>query len=146
FDETSFAKIEVSGPDAASFLDYVCDNRVARRIGAVTYTQALNRRGGIEADFTVTRTDDDVFLVITGTAYGTHDMAWLRKQARRRAVDVRIADVTGMYCCYALWGPQAREILGSLTTVDLSDKAFGFMTSQETTVGHVPVRALRVTF
>jgi 4-methylaminobutanoate oxidase (formaldehyde-forming) len=146
FDETSFAKIEVSGPDAAAFLDFVCDNRVARRVGSVTYTQALNRRGGIEADFTVTRTGDDVFLVVTGTAYGTHDMAWLRKQARRRDADVRIADVTGLWCCYALWGPRAREILRPLTTTDLSDDAFRFMTAQEMTIANVPVRAVRVTF
>ena len=68
-------------------------------------------RGGIEADFTVTRTADDVFLIVTGTAYGTHDLAWLRKQARRRGADVRIADVTGLYACYALWGPRSRDIL-----------------------------------
>ncbi|MBV9870634.1 MAG: FAD-dependent oxidoreductase, partial [Frankiaceae bacterium] len=61
FDETSFAKLEVSGPDAPQFLDWVCDNHVTRGIGEVTYTQALNRRGGIEADFTVTRTGDETF-------------------------------------------------------------------------------------
>src|SRR3954467_5012792 len=146
FDETSFAKIEVSGADAATFLDYVCDNRVARRVGAVTYTQALNRRGGIEADFTVTRTGEDVFLVITGTAYGTHDLAWLRKQARRRDADVRVTDVTGLYCCYALWGPSARDILAPVSPAGLSDEAFGFMSAQDTTIADVPVRALRVTF
>jgi 4-methylaminobutanoate oxidase (formaldehyde-forming) len=146
FDETSFAKIEVSGADAAGFLDWVCDNRVAREVGAVTYTQALNRRGGIEADFTVTRTAPDVFLIVTGTAYGTHDMAWLRKQARRRAAQVRIADVTGLYSTYALWGPRARDILGTLTSADLSKESFGFMTSRELTVADVPVRALQVTF
>jgi glycine cleavage system aminomethyltransferase T/glycine/D-amino acid oxidase-like deaminating enzyme len=146
FDETSFSKLEVSGPDAADFLEWVCDNRVAREIGAVTYTQALNRRGGIEADFTVTRTAEDVFLIVTGTAYGTHDAAWLRKQARRRESSVRIADVTGQYATFALWGPAAREVLSSLTSVDLSREAFGFMTSQELTVADVPVRALQVTF
>jgi 4-methylaminobutanoate oxidase (formaldehyde-forming) len=146
FDETSFSKLEVSGPDAAEFLEWCCDNRVARGIGDVTYTQALNRRGGIEADFTVTRTAHDVFLIITGTAYGTHDMAWLRKQARRRDAQVRIADVTGLYCCYALWGPRARDILATLTSADLSSEAFGFMTSRELTVADVPVRALQVTF
>jgi glycine cleavage system aminomethyltransferase T/glycine/D-amino acid oxidase-like deaminating enzyme len=146
FDETSFSKIEVSGPDAAPFLEWVCDNRVARDVGALTYTQALNSRGGIEADFTVTRTAADVFLIVTGTAYGTHDMAWLRKQARRRAAEVRIADVTGLYSCYALWGPSAADILGQLTSADLSKDAFGFMTSQELTVADVPVRALQVTF
>jgi glycine cleavage system aminomethyltransferase T/glycine/D-amino acid oxidase-like deaminating enzyme len=146
FDETSFAKLEVSGPDAAAFLEWVCDNRVARDVGDVTYTQSLNRHGGIEADFTVTRTADDVFLIVTGTAYGTHDMAWLRKQARRRMDRVRIADVTGLYCTFALWGPSARAILGTLTSADLSAAAFGFMTSRELTVADVPVRALQVTF
>ena len=146
FDETSFSKIEVSGPDAAGFLDWACDNRVAREVGDVTYTQALNRRGGIEADFTVTRTAADVFLIVTGTAYGTHDMAWLHKQARRRGAQVRIADVTGLYSCYALWGPSARDLLGTLTSADLSKDAFGFMTSRELTVADTPVRALQVTF
>jgi 4-methylaminobutanoate oxidase (formaldehyde-forming) len=146
FDETSFAKIEVSGAEAAEFLEWVCDNRVARQVGAITYTQALNRLGGIEADFTVTRTGADTFLVVTGTAFGSHDMAWLRKQARRREASVRIVDVTGQFACYALWGPAARQILGRLTSADLGEDAFRFMTAQELTVANVPVLALRVTF
>jgi glycine cleavage system aminomethyltransferase T/glycine/D-amino acid oxidase-like deaminating enzyme len=146
FDETSFAKLDVSGADAAQFLDWVCDNEVARGIGDVTYTQALNSHGGIESDFTVTRTAADAFLIVTGTAYGTHDLAWLRKQARRRGVEVRIADVTGLYATFALWGPAARAILSTLTSADLGAEAFGFMTSQELTIGDVPVRALQVTF
>ncbi|MCW2638019.1 MAG: FAD-dependent oxidoreductase [Dactylosporangium sp.] len=146
FDETSFAKIEVSGPDAADLLEWVCDNRVAREVGSVTYTQALNKRGGIEADFTVTRTADDSFLVVTGTAFGSHDLAWLRRQARRRSADVRITDVTGQYVCYGLWGPRSREILSRLTPADLSNGAFPFMTAQDVAVGDVPARALRVTF
>ena len=146
FDETSFAKIEVSGAQAAQFLDWVCDNTVARAVGDITYTQALNDRGGIESDFTVTRLEDEAFLIVTGTAFGSHDMSWLRRQARRRGVDVRIADVTGATCCYALWGPRSREILQPLTPTDLGNDAFPYMTAQELTVGDVPVRALRVTF
>jgi glycine cleavage system aminomethyltransferase T/glycine/D-amino acid oxidase-like deaminating enzyme len=146
FDETSFAKLEVSGPRAAEFLQWACDNDVARGVGDVTYTQALNERGGIEADFTVTRLEPDVFLVVTGTAFGSHDMAWLRRQARRYGAGVRIADVTGGSCCYALWGPRARDILQPLTPADLSDAAFPFLTAQELTIGDVPARAQRVTF
>jgi 4-methylaminobutanoate oxidase (formaldehyde-forming) len=146
FDESSFAKIEVSGGDAAGFLNWVCDNDVARRVGDVTYTQALNDRGGIESDYTVTRLAEDVFLVVTGTAFGTHDMQWLRRQARRRGVDVRVSDVTGATCCYALWGPRSRELLQSLTPADLGNDAFPYMTAQELTVGDIPARALRVTF
>ncbi len=146
FDETSFAKIEVSGPDAAALLNWVCDNDVARGVGDVTYTQALNRRGGIESDFTVTRAGLDRFIVVTGTAFGTHDLVWLRKQARRRAADARITDITGSLVCYALWGPRARDLLTQLTPTDLSDDAFRFMTAQDITVADVPLRAVRVTF
>jgi glycine cleavage system aminomethyltransferase T/glycine/D-amino acid oxidase-like deaminating enzyme len=146
FDESSFAKIEVSGPDSADLLEWVCDNEVARDVGAVTYTQALNSRGGIESDFTVTRTADDAFLVVTGTAFGSHDLAWLRRQARRRGARARITDVTGQFACFALWGPRARDILSVLTPADMGNAAFPFMTAQELTVADVPVRALRVTF
>ncbi|MQA09148.1 MAG: FAD-dependent oxidoreductase [Pseudonocardiaceae bacterium] len=146
FDESSFAKISVSGPDSAEFLSWVCDNNVARGIGAVTYTQALNSRGGIECDYTVTRTAEQEFLVVTGTAFGSHDMGWLRKQARERGASVRIADVTGLFACYGLWGPAARDILGELTGADLSNAGFRFMTAQQINVGDIPVRALRVTF
>jgi glycine cleavage system aminomethyltransferase T/glycine/D-amino acid oxidase-like deaminating enzyme len=172
FDESSFAKISISGPDAAPFLERVCDNRVARGIGDVTYTQLLNGAGGIEADVTVTRTGEQEFLLVTGTAYGSHDLGWLRSQAAATdaaatdaaatdavatdaadadagldaGFDVRIEDVTGSLVTYALWGPRSREILAGLTPADLSDPAFGFMTSQQITVGDVPVRALRVTF
>ncbi len=146
FDETSFAKIEVRGRDAARFLERVCDNQVARGVGDVTYTQLLNLRGGIEADVTVTRLAEDRFWVVTGTAYGTHDLAWMRRQARLGDFDVTLTDVTGGFVCFALWGPNARGILAALTPADVSDEAFAFMTSQEITVGDVPVRALRVTF
>jgi glycine cleavage system aminomethyltransferase T/glycine/D-amino acid oxidase-like deaminating enzyme len=147
FDESSFAKFVVRGAGAASLLEWVCDNRVARAVGSVTYTQALNRRGGIEADFTVTRTDEQEFMVVTGTALGSRDLAWLRRQAHERGgTDVSITDVTSQYACYALWGPKARDILARLSPADLGNEAFPFMTAQQITVGAVPVRALRVTY
>jgi 4-methylaminobutanoate oxidase (formaldehyde-forming) len=146
FDETSFAKIDVTGSDAAAFLERVCDNHVARGVGDVTYTQCLNERGGIEMDVTVTRLADDRFRIVTGTAYGTHDLGHLRRQARLMDADVRLADVSGAEVCFALWGPAARDVLAPLTPADLSDDAFPFMTAQDVPVGDVPVRALRVTF
>jgi glycine cleavage system aminomethyltransferase T/glycine/D-amino acid oxidase-like deaminating enzyme len=145
FDESSFAKIEVTGTGAAALMEWLCDNEVAREAGAVTYTQCLNSRGGIECDFTVTRTAEDAFLVITGTAAGTRDLAWIRAHAPRDG-SVRVADVTGQYACYALWGPRSRDILGGLTPAGLGNADFPYLTSQQITVGDVPVRALRVTF
>ncbi len=146
FDETSFAKLEVSGPGAAELLEWVCDNRVARGPGSVTYTQLLNSGGGIEADVTVTQTGRESFLVVTGTAFGSRDLFWLNRQARLSGSTARIADVTGQYVCYGLWGPRAREVLAPLTPQDLSNAAFPFMSARETTVADIPVRAVRVTF
>ena len=69
FDELSFSKLEIAGAGAADFLELLCDNQVARDVGAITYTQMLNRRGGIECDFTVTRVDEQLFSIVTGAAF-----------------------------------------------------------------------------
>jgi 4-methylaminobutanoate oxidase (formaldehyde-forming) len=145
FDETSFAKLEVAGEGAADFLERLCDNRVAREVGAITYTSMLNARGGIECDFTVTRLADDRFRIVTGTAFGRHDLAWIRAHAPDDATVV-VDDVTSRYACLGLWGPRAREILQPLTTGDLSNGAFPYMRARELAVGPVPCLALRVTY
>jgi glycine cleavage system aminomethyltransferase T/glycine/D-amino acid oxidase-like deaminating enzyme len=142
FDESSFSKLEVAGPGAAEFLERLCDNRVSRAVGAITYTQMLNRRGGIECDFTVTRVEEDTFSIVTGTAFGNHDLSWIARHAPPDG-SVRCADVTARWACFALWGPRARDILEPLIGGSL---AFNYMQMRELAVGHVPVRALRVTF
>ena len=145
FDESSFAKIEVSGPDACRFLQWICANDVDRPPGAIVYTQLLNRRGGIECDVTVTRLEDDRFRIVTGTAFGGHDLGWIRRQLDPgRRVDVR--DVTAAFACLGLWGPSAREILATLSSADLSDVAFPYLTAHEIVVGDAPCLAARVTF
>ncbi len=145
FDESSFAKIEVSGSGAAEFLEGLCANEVARAVGRVTYTQMLNTRGGIECDFTVTRLAEDRFRIVTGTAFGQHDLAWIRQHAPRDG-SVHVADVTSQHACLGLWGPEARGILQPLTTTDLSGEAFPYLTARELAVGPVPCLALRVTY
>ncbi len=145
FDETSFAKIEVVGTGAPALLQWLCANDVDRAVGSVTYTQLLNRRGGIECDLTVTRVTADRFLLVTGTAFGNHDLAWIRRHAPRDG-SVLINDLTSGRACYALWGLHARDILASTTTDDVSDTAFPYLTARAITVGDVPVYALRVTY
>ena len=145
FDESSFAKIEVSGSGAAAFLEHLCDNRVARDVGAITYTQMLNAKGGVECDFTVTRLAGERFRIVTGTAFGQHDLAWIRQHAPDDG-SVHVADVTSAYACYGLWGPASRDILQPLTTTDLSNAAFPYMRARELSIGSVPCLALRVTY
>ena len=145
YDETSFAKIEVSGPGASDFLQRLCANDVDRPAGTIVYTSMLNRRGGIECDFTVTRLAEDRFLIVTGTAFGNHDLGWIRSHV---AADDRVAvtDVTSSRACLGLWGPAARAILGATTRDDVSDAGFPYLTARQITVGFVPVLALRVTY
>ncbi len=142
FDESSFSKLELAGPGAAELLERLCDNRVAREVGQITYTQMLNRHGGIESDITVTRVGEELFQIVTGTAFGQHDAAWIRRELPGDG-SVALSDVSSRWACFALWGPQARAVLAPLTPDPLD---FGFMRMRELTVGDVPVRALRVTY
>jgi glycine cleavage system aminomethyltransferase T/glycine/D-amino acid oxidase-like deaminating enzyme len=145
FDESSFAKLEVTGSGATAFLGTMCANDIDRAVGSVVYTQLLDPRGGIQADLTVTRTASDAFLLVTGTAVGNHDAAWLRQHLPDDG-SVVLRDITGSRVCFGLWGPTARDILASVTSDDVSNEAFPYLTAREITVGSVPVLALRVTY
>ena len=105
----------------------------------------LNEGGGIECDFTVTRLVERRFRVITGTAFGMHDLSWIRDHAPDDG-SVEVEDVTSAYGCIGLWGPAARTILERLTPADISNAAFPFMSARELAVGSVPCLALRVTY
>jgi 4-methylaminobutanoate oxidase (formaldehyde-forming) len=145
FDETSFAKLEVVGSGATAFLQHMCANDIDRPVGSIVYTQLLNKRGGIEADLTVTRVAAETYLIVTGTAVGNHDAAWLRQHLPDEG-SVALRDVTAARVCFGLWGPRARDILASVARDDVSDAGFPYLTAREITVGSVPLLALRVTY
>jgi glycine cleavage system aminomethyltransferase T/glycine/D-amino acid oxidase-like deaminating enzyme len=145
FDESSFSKLEIRGPGAAEQIELLCDNRVARETGKVTYTQMLNSRGGIECDFTVARLGEESFSIVTGTAFGNHDREWIRKHLPAGG-GAQVRDVTSAFACFGIWGPRSREVLQPLTPQDLGNDAFPYMSLREITIGDVPVRALRVTY
>jgi 4-methylaminobutanoate oxidase (formaldehyde-forming) len=145
FDQTSFAKIEVEGPGACALLQRLCDNNIDKAPGTVTYTQMLNPQGGIECDFTVTRLEEERFRIVTGTAFGIHDMDWIRRH-RPDDGSVQIRDVTSGLACIGIQGPRARDILSSVCQDDLSNEAFPYMRAREITIQDVPCLALRVTY
>ena len=154
FDETSFSKLEIDGPDALDFLQWACANEMDRPIGSVVYTQLCNERGGIESDVTITRLGRQRFFLVTGTAFGQHDLRWIHRQLARSAASGRGAagwnaaarDVTSSFACFGLWGPRARTILATLTRDPLDSAAFPYLTARECSIGAVPALALRVTY
>jgi 4-methylaminobutanoate oxidase (formaldehyde-forming) len=145
FDETSFSKFEVSGPGALEFLDRIAANRMDRPQGSVTYTQMLNEQGGIECDLTVTRLEEDRFRIVTGTAFGIHDLTWIRRHLPADG-SVQARDVTSSLCCIGVWGPRARDLVGAVSSDDFSNEAFPYLTWRHVTIGDVPAVAVRVTY
>ena len=145
FDQSSFSKFLVTGPDACMVLNRICANEVDRPAGSVIYTQWLNERGGIEADLTVTRLGETEFLVVTTAAGQTRDFAWLK---RHMPDDARCAavDVTSGLPMLGLMGPNSRALLEELSGEDLSNDAFPFATSKEIEIGYARVRASRITY
>jgi sarcosine dehydrogenase len=144
FDQTSFAKYELRGRDAATALDHICANDILKPPGRLTYTQLLNTRGGIEADLTVARLSDDHFYIVTGTGFRTHDYGWIADHLPKG--NVTLTDVTENWGTLSLMGPRARDVLQSCTPDDVSNAAFPFGHVREITVAGQPLRALRVTY
>ena len=130
------------GAGAAAFLEWTCANRVARAVGSITYTAMLNSGGGIEGDVTVSRLGPEHFMIVTGTAFGRHDLSWIEQHLPGDG-SVVVRDVTSSMAAFALWGPAARDVLASVCDDDLS---FGYMRARRITVGDVACWALRVTY
>ncbi len=145
FDESTFGKILVSGPDARAVLDRICTADIDVAPGRIVYTQWLNDRGGIVADVTVTRLDETSFLVATGGPVLFHDLHWIRRHIPDDARVVAV-DVSNAHAVLGVMGPRSRELLSSLTDGDLSNEAFPFATSREIDLGYAFVRASRMTF
>jgi 4-methylaminobutanoate oxidase (formaldehyde-forming) len=144
FDQASFAKWNVEGPDALAVLNWISGNQIDAPVGKAVYTQWLNDRGGIEADLTVTRMGEDRFMVVTAAAAAHRDWTWLRRACRGR--DIAVDDITDDLPMLGLMGPNSRAVLGQLTDADLSNEAFPFGTGRRITVAGVDVFATRLTY
>ncbi|MGB3277946.1 MAG: FAD-dependent oxidoreductase, partial [Pseudorhodobacter sp.] len=144
FDQSSFAKYELSGPGASEALARICAGHVQRPVGRVTYTQLLNTRGGIEADLTVARLADDRFYIVTGTGFRAHDFAWIAGHLPKTGCTLQ--DVTEAFGTLSLMGPKSRDILAAVTTQEVSNTAFSFGSVQNLTIAGADVRALRLTY
>ncbi|RWK65044.1 FAD-dependent oxidoreductase [Mesorhizobium sp.] len=145
FDQSSFAKYEMTGADALKALDWICANDAAKPVGRLTYTQLLNTRGGIEADLTVARLGEERFYVVTGTGFRTHDFSWIGDHVGNQ-LDVTLTDVTEDFGTLSLMGPRARDVLAAVTDADVSNTAFPFGHVREISIAGHTVRALRVTY
>jgi sarcosine dehydrogenase len=145
FDLSSFSKAKLVGADAEPVLQRLCTADLSVSPGQVRHTLALNDRGGIEADLTVARLSPAEYLVVTGSAFATHDFGILRDAIGpgERAV---LVDMTSAFATLGVVGPASRELLQAICEDDLSPEAFPFRSVREIVVAGAPVLALRVSY
>ena len=143
FDQTSFAKFTVSGPDALDILNQLSAADMDVPIGKVVYTQWLNIKGGIEADLTVSRSGAQDFMVVTAPAPRTRNWTRLRRAAEGRDVEITHRKDISML---GLMGPSSRSVLQQLGDTNWSSQTFPFGTRQDVTLAGVPVTAMRLSY
>ena len=144
YDMSSFGKIRVEGRDAVGFMNYVGGGHYDVPVGKIVYTQFLNNKAGIEADVTVTRLSETVFLVVTPAATRLADQVWMQRNIGDH--NVVIIDVTAGEGVIAVMGPNARKLLQAVSPNDFSNDVNPFGTAQEIELGMGMARVHRVTY
>ncbi len=144
-DMSLMAKFIVQGRDAERVLNLVCANDVAVPVGRIVYTQWLDERGGIVADLTVTRLAEERFLLVVTDTVHRRMAPWIERHAPGDA-HVTVTDVTSGTTLLTVQGPRSRELLGRLTSADLSNEVFPYLTAREIDIDYARVLALRVTY
>jgi len=144
FDQTSFSKYLLTGPEALAALQWLSTADINVPPGRTVYTGMLNARGRYEADVTVTRLAGDQFLIFSSAASTERDLDHIRR--RLPTAGAAVVDVTSAYAVYGVMGPRSRALLSRLTGADLGNEAFGFAQSRQIDLGYATVRATRLTY
>ena len=148
-DVTTLGKIEVSGPDAAKFLDFVYSGRMAALAeGKVRYGVMLREDGHVMDDGTVARLGPTHYVLTTTTGAAADVWSHLTfvKDCLKPRWDLALAPVTEAWAQFAVTGPVAREVLTGIVDTDLSDGALPFMGVVQTRLNDVPARLFRISF
>ena len=143
-DLSGFAKYDVTGPDARSFLDRICANRMPN-VGGIVLAHVLSGGGRIGGEMTVTHLANDHFYALSAAGAELRDLDHL-VQGRRAGERVQVANVTDERGVLVLAGPAARDILARLTDAPLDSSAFRWLSGREISIAGKPVRALRVNY
>ncbi len=144
-DMSFMAKFLVQGRDAGRVLERISGNRVSGAAGMITYTQWLDEAGKIQADLTVTKLAEDRYWVVASDVAHRHVETWLRRHTPHDA-HAFVTDVTSAYAQINVQGPRSRELMQSLTSVDLSNEAFPFRTAREIDIGFARALCVRITY
>lgn len=144
-DLTGFSKFEIQGRGAEAYLDRLIANKLPKKIGRIQLCHVCDSRGGVVSEWTITRTGEQSFYVVSAAAANRHDWDIMMKNLPGDG-SVTVRDVTLDRGVLVVAGPRSRDLLKKLTDADLSNEGFPWLTAQEIQVGVAPVRAMRVNF
>ena len=143
FELSPFAKFELTGEKSHSSLQYLCANDIKNKVGAITYTQMLNSKGGIEADLTVTCIDENKFRVVTGSSVRTHDKKHIIKYLDS---SVFFKDITDDFACFGIYGPKSRQLLTEIFGDHFSNNDFKFSTGKKIIRDNIEIWFQRISY
>ena len=144
-DMSFMSKFLVQGNDACKVLNQICCNEIDVEDGRIVYTQWTNEVGGLEADLTVTRLARNEYMVIASDTTHGHVKMWMDRNIPKDS-HAFVTDVTSSYTQLNIHGPKSRELLKTLTSVDVSNEAFPYLSSQYIDIDYASVLAIRVTY
>ncbi len=139
-----FSKFMVEGQGAAAMLDRLLCSRLPK-VGRIGLCYALDAKGGVVSEFTVTRLAEDRFYLVSASTAEWHDEDLLRA-ARPADGGVRIEPVSGRLGTLVVTGPAARSILQAVTPADLANATFPWLSAREIEFGFGRALALRVSY
>ncbi|MES0826138.1 FAD-dependent oxidoreductase [Ruegeria sp. SCP11] len=143
-DVTAFTKVEVSGPDAYALLDRLTANRMPQKVGSITLTHMLNRRGRIELETTIVRMAEDRFYLVCAAFFEQRLLDHLTQQ--RADEDVQITALSSDWSALSLNGPRSRDVLARCTDADLTNAGFRWLSAQEIDIAGHKVWAFRMSY
>ncbi len=144
-DMSAFAKMEVSGPGARTWLEHILANKIPKKMGRIALCHLLTPRGGVRSEFTVYEWKPGRFYLVSAGAYEAHDHDTLRRLLPKDG-SVTLTPLTTAMGVLVLAGPNSRKVLQKLTRADLSNAAFPWLSGKPISVGPVSTHALRVNF
>lgn len=146
-DVGTLGKLEILGPDAATFLERIYTGRFARmKPGTTRYGLMCDESGVVIDDGVVARLDEDRFYVTTTTTGSSAVYRELTRWALVWGLNVVIVNATGHVAAINLAGPAAREIMREVSALDTSEAALPYLAVREAEVLGVHTRVLRTGF
>ena len=144
-DLTGFAKYDIYGANAESFLNRILANRMPKRDGGIALAHFLSRNGRILGEATVTRVASDHFYLLSAASAEMRDLDHLVQQIES-GEQVTIHNATDERGVLALVGPKSRDVLATLTDTPLDNESFRWRSSQDIEIAGIQVRALRINY